>query len=85
MVHLDDSLVTTEWLQQNLGAEDLSIIDIRGYVKSRDLGGGKKRHRTQQATTGDHASPSCATTDLIQSRVASGVTGHGQPITAGVS
>jgi thiosulfate/3-mercaptopyruvate sulfurtransferase len=42
MVHLEDSLVTTDWLQQNLGAQDLSIIDIRGYVKSRDLGGGKQ-------------------------------------------
>jgi thiosulfate/3-mercaptopyruvate sulfurtransferase len=42
MVLLENSLVTTDWLQQNLGAEDLSIIDIRGYVKSRDLGGGKQ-------------------------------------------
>ena len=42
MVHLEDSLVTTEWLQHHLGTDGLSIIDIRGYVNSRDLGGGKQ-------------------------------------------
>ena len=42
MTELTDSLVTTEWLQQNLGAEGLSVIDIRGYVNTRDLGGGKQ-------------------------------------------
>jgi len=42
MVHLEDSLVTTDWLQHHLGTEGLSIIDIRGYVNSRDLGGGKQ-------------------------------------------
>jgi thiosulfate/3-mercaptopyruvate sulfurtransferase len=42
MIELDDSLLTTEWLQQSLGADGLSVIDIRGYVNSRDLGGGKQ-------------------------------------------
>ena len=42
MTHLPGSLVSTEWLQQNLGADHLSIVDIRGYVKARDLGGGKQ-------------------------------------------
>jgi thiosulfate/3-mercaptopyruvate sulfurtransferase len=42
MVHLEDSLVATDWLQHHLGTEGLSIVDIRGYVNSRDLGGGKQ-------------------------------------------
>jgi thiosulfate/3-mercaptopyruvate sulfurtransferase len=42
MVQLDDTLVTTDWLQHHLGSEGLSIVDIRGYVNSRDLGGGKQ-------------------------------------------
>jgi thiosulfate/3-mercaptopyruvate sulfurtransferase len=42
MVHLEDSLVTTDWLQHHLGTEGLSVIDIRGYVNSRDIGGGKQ-------------------------------------------
>ena len=42
MIELDDSLVSTEWLQQNLGIQGLSIIDIRGYVTSRDIGGGQQ-------------------------------------------
>src|SRR5690349_7785706 len=42
MVHLEDSLVTTDWLQHHLGTEGLSVIDIRGFVNSRDIGGGKQ-------------------------------------------
>jgi thiosulfate/3-mercaptopyruvate sulfurtransferase len=42
MVHLEDSLVTTEWLQHHLGTDGLSVIDIRGYVNSRDIGGGQQ-------------------------------------------
>ena len=41
-MELPGSLVSTEWLQQQLGLAPLSIVDIRGYVKSRDLGGGKQ-------------------------------------------
>ncbi len=42
MVHLESSLVSTEWLQHNLGSNGLAIVDIRGYVKSRDVGGGQQ-------------------------------------------
>ena len=42
MTQLPGSLVSTEWLQQNLGADHLSIVDIRGYVRSREIGGGKQ-------------------------------------------
>lgn len=42
MTELPGSLVSTEWLQQNLGIDHLSIVDIRGYVNSRDLGGGRQ-------------------------------------------
>lgn len=42
MVTLDGTLVSTEWLQRNLGAPGLAIVDIRGYVKSRDIGNGQQ-------------------------------------------
>jgi thiosulfate/3-mercaptopyruvate sulfurtransferase len=42
MTHLPDSLVSTEWLQSHLGTDGLAIIDIRGYVKSRDVGNGQQ-------------------------------------------
>lgn len=42
LVTLESTLVTTEWLQQHLGAAGLAIIDIRGYVNSRDVGGGQQ-------------------------------------------
>lgn len=42
MVELDTSLVSTEWLQHNLGAPGLVVVDIRGYVKSQDVGGGQQ-------------------------------------------
>jgi len=37
---LPDNLVSTEWLEANLHAPNLRVVDIRGYVKSTDLGGG---------------------------------------------
>jgi thiosulfate/3-mercaptopyruvate sulfurtransferase len=40
MFELPDSLISTDWLQDHLGSAGLSVIDIRGYVKTRDLGGG---------------------------------------------
>jgi thiosulfate/3-mercaptopyruvate sulfurtransferase len=39
---LPDSLVATEWLAQRLGTPGLAIADIRGYVKTIDLGGGRQ-------------------------------------------
>lgn len=42
MTQLPGSLVTTEWLQHHLGVSHLLTIDIRGYVNSRELGGGKQ-------------------------------------------
>lgn len=37
-----DPLVTSGWLQENLDAPDLRVVDIRGYVDKRDLGGGRQ-------------------------------------------
>lgn len=37
---LPDILVTTEWLESHLDSPSLRVVDIRGYVKSTDLGGG---------------------------------------------
>lgn len=37
---LPDTLVSTAWLHEHLGAPGLAIVDIRGYVKSYDLGDG---------------------------------------------
>jgi thiosulfate/3-mercaptopyruvate sulfurtransferase len=39
---LPDSLVSTEWLMTHLDEPNLRVVDIRGYVNSRDLGGGKQ-------------------------------------------
>ena len=38
-----DSLVTTGWLADHLEQENLRVVDIRGYVKKTDLGGGRQR------------------------------------------
>jgi thiosulfate/3-mercaptopyruvate sulfurtransferase len=38
-----DPLVTTDWLADHLQDEDLRVVDIRGYVKKTDLGGGRQR------------------------------------------
>jgi thiosulfate/3-mercaptopyruvate sulfurtransferase len=39
---LPDSLVSTEWLAENLSNPNLRVVDIRGYVKTTDLGGGNQ-------------------------------------------
>jgi thiosulfate/3-mercaptopyruvate sulfurtransferase len=39
---LPDSLVSTDWLAEHLDSPSLRIVDIRGYVNSKDLGGGKQ-------------------------------------------
>ena len=36
-----DPLVTTDWLADHL--RDVSVVDIRGYVKKTDLGGGRQK------------------------------------------
>ena len=35
-------LVSCEWLRERLGEPDLVVIDIRGYVRSEDKGGGRQ-------------------------------------------
>jgi 3-mercaptopyruvate sulfurtransferase SseA len=44
-VHEPDALVTTDWLADHLDdlGERLRVVDIRGYVKKTDLGGGRQR------------------------------------------
>lgn len=42
MTVLPDSLVSTKWLADHLENEDLRVVDIRGYVKTAELGGGKQ-------------------------------------------
>src|SRR5215216_933038 len=37
-----DALVSTDWLAQHLDDLSLRIVDIRGYVKKRDLGNGRQ-------------------------------------------
>lgn len=39
---LPDSLVSTEWLAAHLGEPGLRVVDIRGYVKTTDLGEGRQ-------------------------------------------
>lgn len=39
---LPDSLVSTEWLADHLEHPQLRLIDIRGYVHTTDLGGGRQ-------------------------------------------
>jgi thiosulfate/3-mercaptopyruvate sulfurtransferase len=39
---LPDSLVSTQWLANHLDEPGLHVVDIRGYVKSWDVGGGKQ-------------------------------------------
>ena len=38
-----DPLVTTDWLADHLGDENVCVVDIRGYVKKTDLGGGRQK------------------------------------------
>ncbi len=40
---LPGSLVSTEWLEHHLNDPRLRVVDIRGYVKTTDLGGGRQR------------------------------------------
>ena len=40
---LPDVLVSTDWLAERLGAPGLAVVDIRGYVKTTDLGEGQQR------------------------------------------
>lgn len=37
-----DPLVGTDWLAEHLDDPDLRVVDIRGYVKKKDLGGGRQ-------------------------------------------
>jgi thiosulfate/3-mercaptopyruvate sulfurtransferase len=37
-----DPLVDTAWLQDHLEDPDVRVVDIRGYVKKTDLGGGRQ-------------------------------------------
>ena len=37
-----DSLVSTGWLADHLDDPDLRVVDIRGYVKKRDIGNGRQ-------------------------------------------
>jgi len=39
---LPDDLVSVEWLAAHPGDGDLVVVDIRGYVKTEDLGGGRQ-------------------------------------------
>ena len=39
---LPGTLVSADWLAQRLGNPNLRILDIRGYVKTVDLGGGRQ-------------------------------------------
>jgi thiosulfate/3-mercaptopyruvate sulfurtransferase len=38
-----DPLITTDWLAAHLEDENLRVVDIRGYVKKTDLGGGRQK------------------------------------------
>lgn len=40
---LPGQLVSTDWLAERLGTPGLRIVDIRGYVTTTDLGGGRQR------------------------------------------
>jgi thiosulfate/3-mercaptopyruvate sulfurtransferase len=37
-----DPLVATSWLEEHLDDPDVRIVDIRGYVKKKDLGNGRQ-------------------------------------------
>ncbi len=41
-IPLPDILVSTSWLKENLGHPGLVVVDIRGYVNTEDLGGGRQ-------------------------------------------
>lgn len=37
-----DSLVNTDWLAEHLDDPNVRVVDVRGYVKKRDVGGGRQ-------------------------------------------
>lgn len=43
VVRLPDDLVTVGWLEEHLGDPAIRVVDIRGYVRSEALGGGRQR------------------------------------------
>jgi thiosulfate/3-mercaptopyruvate sulfurtransferase len=40
---LPDDLVTVTWLAEHLDDPTVRVVDIRGYVKAEDLGGGRQK------------------------------------------
>lgn len=40
---LPDDLITPEWLSENLDDSRLRVVDMRGYVKTEDLGDGRQK------------------------------------------
>ena len=44
-----DPLTQTEWLAEHLDDQNLRVVDIRGYVKKRDLGNGRQEAKYQAA------------------------------------
>lgn len=40
---LPDDLVSVEWLATHLDDERVRVVDIRGYVRTEDLGGGRQK------------------------------------------
>ncbi|HWV22652.1 MAG TPA: sulfurtransferase [Thermomicrobiales bacterium] len=40
---LPGDLVTVAWLAEHLDDPDLRVVDIRGYVRSEDIGGGRQK------------------------------------------
>ncbi len=38
-----DALVTTTWLASHIDVPEVQVVDIRGYVRTTDLGGGRQR------------------------------------------
>jgi thiosulfate/3-mercaptopyruvate sulfurtransferase len=40
---LPNDLVSAEWLVEHLDSPQVQVVDIRGYVRTEDLGGGRQR------------------------------------------
>ena len=51
---LPGSLVSAEWLQERLGAPGLRVVDIRGYVRTTDLGNGRQ-HASYEGAPDEYA------------------------------
>jgi thiosulfate/3-mercaptopyruvate sulfurtransferase len=43
VVQMPDDLVTVAWLAEHLSDPSIRVVDIRGYVRSEALGGGRQR------------------------------------------